>query len=629
MLAARYHPEAISYLLDVIKTLDISEQAKILSQTTVTGENTLMLAARYHPKAVPALLTVINTFDKSTQKKIFIQKSNDGENTLMLAARYHPEAISYLLDVIKTLDISEQAKILSQKNKNGLNALMLAARDHPEAISYLLDVIKTLDMSEQAEILSQRAENSTMNAWSLAKYCHPAALDEIEALRRFELRVNAIRKIKGRNDWRNFIASYSIKHEADVVFYIDLILQLPISLNIGERLYYIFYSFIKNNKETYITIAKDKIIESLGTLDSNRRKNILGFLKGKILKDLVSKNLQIEYDVFFTLIGFFERWEQVEILSQKNKNGLNTLMLAARYHSEVVPALLTVINTFSKPTQKVILRQKSKNGLNALMLAIRYHSEAVPALLAVINTFDKSTQKEILSQKSNDGENALMLAKRYQPTVAVKLSEYIDNAFCATAAKGEPLASMDKQEEEQLTSKKEMEQEEIGLYPNLDLSGLENVTTSSAESLQVSVSAPPINDTSPSVDLISFDDSLSISKDSYPALLALLEDRSIPVRVISNNPRDLLADGKDNRDNSAGVLEPAVLVNLSPREPNVSEVSAIGLSSSGLEDVWKLPVVADRPSSPAQSSVRISIFPAVSKVSPTRKEATRKVALTG
>jgi hypothetical protein len=97
------------------------------------------------------------------------------------------------------------------------------------------------------------------------------------------------------------------------------------------------------------------------------------------------------------------------------------LVLAARDQPEAVPDLLTSILRLDRATQATILTARNEQGDNALMIAVQYHPEAVSDLLESILRIDLATQTTIFAAQNANGYNALMIAAHFQPNLVLIL----------------------------------------------------------------------------------------------------------------------------------------------------------------------------------------------------------------
>ncbi len=249
--------------------------------------------------------------------------------------------------------------------------------------------------------------------------------------------------------WREFIAA------ADLYFRHQ---NTPAPVIIQD---YFFYEDIKNSFSSVIPEEYFHVQVDVGTW----RKNLCKWFSQALLNTPWPDPQKM-----MALLSRLTLAEQQGILMQKDKDGWNALMAAARYHPEAVAPLLEHIKQLEQDKQQAILMQKDKDGRNVLMLAACYHpkaavqlleyieklppeeqkpiltplliqkikgwnalmaaahdqSEAVAPLLERINKLPLAEQQAILTQKSQGGWDALMLAARYQPKAIAPLLEHIE-----------------------------------------------------------------------------------------------------------------------------------------------------------------------------------------------------------
>ncbi len=119
-----------------------------------------------------------------------------------------------------------------------------------------------------------------------------------------------------------------------------------------------------------------------------------------------------------------------ELLSTKISDGRNALMLAACRQPNAIPSLIEAAGNTHKPQTLIaeLLSAKTSNGLNTLMIAARYQPDAIPNLIkaALTTNKPKTLIAELLSEKTSNGMNALMIAAGYQPDAIPNLIKAAD-----------------------------------------------------------------------------------------------------------------------------------------------------------------------------------------------------------
>ena len=106
----------------------------------------------------------------------------------------------------------------------------------------------------------------------------------------------------------------------------------------------------------------------------------------------------------------------LESLSSKNTEGMNSLMIAARYHPEVIEPILLSVKGIDPEEYWTLLSETNKDGWNAFMLATCHHPKAVDPILSAMGALEPDDREKIICQTNKDGENVLSLAARYHPT---------------------------------------------------------------------------------------------------------------------------------------------------------------------------------------------------------------------
>lgn len=302
-------------------SLDETILKQILSKENASS--IIKSASKHCPKSIKSVLEQCSRLHGlAFTKKIFTLQDEYNNNILASAALSHPLALEPLVNYLVTLDDAAFIKqTLTDKNKAKRNFMMSTALCQPQVFEALLKIIKNWDEAIPQQILLEQDINGH-NLLMLTLINRPKA------------------------------------------FGVLLVLIANLDVEIQKQ----------------ILTAKDD--------------------KGRNILMLAAENNPQAFDSLLKIIANLDEIKK-ETLTAKDSNGCNVLMLIVINYPQAFWPLLDLIASLDEASQTQILTDKNKDKVNFMMLLAEIHPQSLESLLK--NHFhwfalqETDTKKQILS----------------------------------------------------------------------------------------------------------------------------------------------------------------------------------------------------------------------------------------
>lgn len=321
---------------------------------------------------------------------ILLNVNDFGQNGLLLAIHQSPELISFILHLFDHY-IPEKNRLLQQVNNDGMTVLGCTLLYCPQYFEKVMSAVLTLNREDRIKIL-KHLDHSDMNLLQACLQLSPNSTPYLLS----------ILDILDGSDQQNMLEQTTVNGWNTPMY----------AIRAGLRIF-------------------EKLDEKLTLLNSNVIYKLLkqqsAYSKHSMLLIAVKQQPECLPQVF-KLIRRLDKPKRQEIFSQVDFTGCNALILAARYHPQVIHHIIDELQHANNDFLSSNLLHVASDGGNAFMHAILQSVPAALSLLRAMKHVSIEDRTKILlhgANFNNKTHNALTLAASEKPELVASILDAV------------------------------------------------------------------------------------------------------------------------------------------------------------------------------------------------------------